>query len=140
MSVKSHLTSGASVCPENSVTYSTEGQKICRYFSETAPLQRYIAYYIVGYCSDFPCTFLTAEPSKDPQKANYRLNSTWNTTRCKVASFFPFRILSVSVCAFKDSRTLTVLHFSAYRCWLIKMQYVSCVLWSKTHQQFSIIK
>ena len=32
MSVKSHLTSGASVCPETSVTYSAGngGQKICR--------------------------------------------------------------------------------------------------------------
>ena len=43
VSVKSHLTSGASVRPENSVTYSTgnEGQKVCGDFSETAPLQRY---------------------------------------------------------------------------------------------------
>ena len=42
MSVKSHLTSGASVRPENAVTYSAgnEGQKICGIFSETAPLQR----------------------------------------------------------------------------------------------------
>ena len=42
VSVKSHLTSGASVRPENAVTYSTgnEGQKICGIFSETAPLQR----------------------------------------------------------------------------------------------------
>ena len=42
MSVKSHLTSGASVHPENAVTYSAGngGQKICGFFSETAPLQR----------------------------------------------------------------------------------------------------
>ena len=42
VSVKSHLTSGASVRPENAVTYSAgnEGQKICGVFSETAPLQR----------------------------------------------------------------------------------------------------
>ena len=41
-SVKSHLTSGASVCPENTVMYpaGNEGQKICKFFSETAPLQR----------------------------------------------------------------------------------------------------
>ena len=39
LSVKSYLTSGASVCPENTVTYSggNEGRKV---FSETAPLQR----------------------------------------------------------------------------------------------------
>ena len=42
LSVKSHLTSGASVRPENTVTYSAVngGQKICGVFSETAPLQR----------------------------------------------------------------------------------------------------
>ena len=42
MSVKSHLTSGASVRPENAVTYSAgnEGKRFCGVFSETAPLQR----------------------------------------------------------------------------------------------------
>ena len=54
LSVKSHLTSGASVRPENAVTYSVgdEGQKICGVFSETAPLQRY------GTCSlyRYPCS------------------------------------------------------------------------------------
>ena len=37
MSVKSHLTYGASVRPENAVTYSAgnEGQKICGDFPET---------------------------------------------------------------------------------------------------------
>ena len=42
MSVKSHLTSGASVRPENAVTYSAgnEGQTFCGVSSETAPLQR----------------------------------------------------------------------------------------------------
>ena len=94
MSVKSHLTSGASVRPENTVTYlaGNGGRKICGDFSETAPLQRYTASCIVGYCSDIPHTFSTAEPSKDPKKANNRLNSTWNTTRCKVASFFLFSL------------------------------------------------
>ena len=40
--VKSHLTYGASVRPENAVTYSAgnEGQNVCGVFSETAPLQR----------------------------------------------------------------------------------------------------
>ena len=42
VSVKSHLTSGASVCPENTVTYSAGngGQKIGDVFSETTPLLR----------------------------------------------------------------------------------------------------
>ena len=41
VSVKSHLTYGASVRPENAVTYSAGngGQKICGVFSENAPLQ-----------------------------------------------------------------------------------------------------
>ena len=41
VSVKSHLTYGASVRPENAVAYSAgnEGQKICGVFSENAPLQ-----------------------------------------------------------------------------------------------------
>ena len=40
LSVKSHLIYGASVRPENAVTYSVgnEGQKICGVFSEDAPL------------------------------------------------------------------------------------------------------
>ena len=42
LSVKSHLTYGASVCPENAVTYSAgnEGQKIFGVFSENVPLLR----------------------------------------------------------------------------------------------------
>ena len=72
LSVKSYLTSGASVRPENSVTYSAgnEGQKNCGDFSETAPLQRYTASCVVGYCSDVLRAFSTAEPSKGPKKAN----------------------------------------------------------------------
>ena len=43
LSVKSHLTSGASVRPENTVTYSAGkgGQKICGVFFETAPFKSY---------------------------------------------------------------------------------------------------
>ena len=50
LSVKSHLTSGASVRPENAVTYSAgnEGQKIW-VFSETAPLQRSSIPSLYGY-------------------------------------------------------------------------------------------
>ena len=42
LSVKSHLTSGASVRPENTVTYLADNKdpKICGVFSETAQLQR----------------------------------------------------------------------------------------------------
>ena len=52
LSVKSHLTYGASVRPENAVTYSAgnEGQNICGVFSETAPLQRSSTPSIVRPC------------------------------------------------------------------------------------------
>ena len=63
VSVKSHLTYGASVRPENAVTYSAgnEGQKICRVFFETAPLQRSSTPSVVRPCVQsaiFPCVFL----------------------------------------------------------------------------------
>ena len=43
VSVKSNLTSGASVRPENTVTYSAGngGQNICGVFFETAPFKSY---------------------------------------------------------------------------------------------------
>ena len=43
LSVKSHLTSGASVRPENTVTYSAGngGQKVCGVFFEIAPFKSY---------------------------------------------------------------------------------------------------
>ena len=49
LSVKSHLTSGASVHPEIDVTCSTgnEGQKNCGVFSETAPLRRFSTLSVV---------------------------------------------------------------------------------------------
>ena len=103
-----YLYSGVSVRPENTVTYSADngGRKICGDFSETALLQRYTASCVVGYCSDIPRTFLMAEPCKGSKRANNMLNSTWNTTRCKVVRFFlfslrllpkVFRILSINV-------------------------------------------
>ena len=43
LSVKSHLTSGTSVRPENTVTYSAgnRGQNICGVFFKTAPFKSY---------------------------------------------------------------------------------------------------
>ena len=45
LSVKSHLTYGASVRPENAVTYSAgnEGQKICGDLPETTAFESYAA-------------------------------------------------------------------------------------------------
>ena len=64
VSVKSNLTSRASVCPENSVTYSVGngGPKICGVFSETAPFKSYgviclpVTAY-VGTAATFPALF-----------------------------------------------------------------------------------
>ena len=52
VSVKSHLTYGASVRPENAVTYSAgnKGQKSCGVFSETAPLPRSSTPSVVRPC------------------------------------------------------------------------------------------
>ena len=52
VSVKSHLTYGASVRPENAVTYSAgnEGQNICGVFSETDALQRSSTPSVVRPC------------------------------------------------------------------------------------------
>ena len=65
LSVKSHLTYGASVRPENAVTYSAgnEGQKICGVFSETAPLQRSSTHSVVRPCVQsaiFSCVYAHA--------------------------------------------------------------------------------
>ena len=51
--LKSHLTSGASVCPENTVTYSAgnRGQKLCDIFSENASFESYgiICHAVASY-------------------------------------------------------------------------------------------
>ena len=49
LSVKSHLTYGTSVHPENAVTYSAgnEGKKICGVFSENVPLLRWSGVAVV---------------------------------------------------------------------------------------------
>ena len=60
LSVKSHLTYGASVRPENAVTYSAgnEGQKICGVFSENAPLLRSSGAAVVFHTFGWPFFFI----------------------------------------------------------------------------------
>ena len=60
LSVKSHLTYGASVRPENAVTYSAgnEGQKICGVFSEDAPLLRSSRVAVVFHTFRWPFFFI----------------------------------------------------------------------------------
>ena len=85
MSVKSHLTYGASVRPENAVTYSAgnEGQKICGVFSETAPLQRSSTPSVVRPCVQsaiFPCVFLVYAHDTPPRVQHFsafHLNCNW---------------------------------------------------------------
>ena len=83
VSVKLHLTYGVSVCPENTVTYlaGNGGQRTCRIFSETASFKSYgiICLPMASY-SGIPRNFSMAELSKAFEKANSRLNTTWNTT------------------------------------------------------------
>ena len=122
----SHLTSGASVRPENSVTYSTgnRGQKICGVFSETAPFKRYGVIYLPmtsyeGTAATFCALFRQHSFLRVLKRLNNRLN-TWNTTGCKAAScfllvsifplkssvYFPLHVIRVrfkSACVFKDS-------------------------------------
>ena len=131
LSVKSHLTSGASVRPENSVTYSTgnRGQKLCVVFSETAPFKRYgvICLPVTSYkgtAATFRALFRQHSFLRVLKRLNNRLNTTWNTTGCKVASFFllvsvfplkssiyfPLHVITVrfnSTCVFKDSSACT---------------------------------
>ena len=60
LSVKSHLTYGASVRPENAVTYSAgnEGQKISGDFSEDAPLLRSSGVPVVFHTFRWPFFFI----------------------------------------------------------------------------------
>ena len=85
LSVKSNLISGVSVHPENTVTYSAgkEGQQICGVFSETALFKSY------GVCLPMTSYEGTAVTFR---ALNNRLNTTWNTTECKAASFFLFSL------------------------------------------------
>ena len=48
--------------------------------------------YLQRYCSGILRSFSTAELSKALNKANNRLNATWNTTQCKAVSFFLFSL------------------------------------------------
>ena len=90
LSVKLHLTSGASVCPENTVTYSAgnKGQKICGTFSEAAPLQRSSTpqnhvhstlakqeFYVQKICGVFSEATLLQRSSTTPLKAYMHVRS-----------------------------------------------------------------
>ena len=92
LSVKSHLTYGASVDPENVVTYSAgnEGQNICGVFSENAPLLRSSGAAVVFHTFRSPFFFIAkavrmrivftvmvAEPQGNTQLAQ-RLSTTFS--------------------------------------------------------------
>ena len=112
LSVKSHHISGASVRPENYVTYSVgnRGQNICGVFSETAPFKSYGVICLPvtsseGTAATFLALFRQHSLLRVLKRLNNRLNTTWNTTGCKAASFFlfslrlsseVFRILSIT--------------------------------------------
>ena len=85
MSVKSHLTYGAPVRPENAVTYSAgnEGQNICGVFSETAPLQRSSTPSIVR-----PCVQSAIFPAESGTHAHYSIYHVWWWTEAAISSQF----------------------------------------------------
>ena len=84
VSVKSHLTYGAYVRPENAVTYSagTEGQKICGDLPETTAFKSYAAKHerksqYANY-SDLPAvSFLRLTHSEAPE-GTQRLSTTFS--------------------------------------------------------------
>ena len=84
LSVKSHLTYGASVRPENAVTYSAgnEGQKICGDLPETTAFKSYAAKHerksqYANY-SDLPAvSFLRLTHSEGPESTQ-RLSTTFS--------------------------------------------------------------
>ena len=84
LSVKLHLTYGASVRPENAVTYSAanEGQKICGDLPETTAFKSYAAKYerksqYANY-SDLPAvSFLHLTHSEAPE-GTQRLSTTFS--------------------------------------------------------------
>ena len=84
MSVKSHLTYGASVRPDNAVTYlaGNEGQKICGDLPETTAFKSYAAKHerksqYANY-SDLPAvSFLCLTYSKAPE-GTQRLSTTFS--------------------------------------------------------------
>ena len=83
VSVKSHLTYGASVPPENAVTYSAgnEGQKICGDLPETTAFKSYAAKHerksqYANY-SDTGVSFLRLTHSEGPE-GTQRLSTTFS--------------------------------------------------------------
>ena len=83
VSVKSHLTSGASVRPEIDITClaGNEGQKICGVFFENAPLQRYGVICVSRQRVRPYLVFVATEASLLVRKANDILNTTRNTSQ-----------------------------------------------------------
>ena len=117
LSVKSHLTYGASVRSENAVTYSegNEGQKICGDLPETTAFKSYAAKHerksqYANY-SDLPAvSFLRLIHSEAPE-GNQRLSTT-NIQPC------PKRCLLIPL-ARVGARTDSTTHSANRRAWSI---------------------
>ena len=83
LSVKSHLTYGASVRPENAVTYSAdkEGQKICGDLPETTAFKSYAAKHErksqYANFPTYPRSAFSATHSEAPEGAQ-RLSTTFS--------------------------------------------------------------
>ena len=149
LSVKSHLTYGASVRPEIDVTYSAgnEGGNICGVFSETAPLQRSGTSCIVCLCAVghfpaesahthcsiyhvvdrsghffFPYTFQLLKRGRVQRK----------TCMCSRAPRIVYACKEISACAFFDKVNIIMLHIpkptSLGFCTLVHSYYAACML------------
>ena len=118
VSIKSHLASGASVLPENSVTYSAGngGRKICGVFSETAPFKSYgvICLPVTAYedtAATFRALFRRQSLPKVLKRPGIRLDvrqrasfSLFSVFWLKSSVYFPLHVTRVrfnSACAFR---------------------------------------
>ena len=87
LSVKSHLTYGASVRPENAVTYSAgnEGQKICGDLPETTAFKSYAAKHgrrsqYANY-SDLPAVSFLRLTHSEEQEGTQRLSTAFSLAK-----------------------------------------------------------
>ena len=89
VSVKSHLTFGASVRPENAVTYSVgnKGQKICGVFSDTASFQSYGTCCIVYTAAVQSAIFLSAKYTRALLKCHVDSGAEFGQVRDAIISF-----------------------------------------------------
>ena len=122
LSVKSHLTNGASVRPENAVTYSTgnKGQKICGDLAETTAFKSYAAKHerksqYANYSDLLAVGFLRLTHSEAPEVYPTTVN---NIQPCpKRCLLMPLALLERELTAPRVQLTLGAWPISAHAHW-----------------------